>query len=184
MAGDGIKLMLVALAGAGVIRALTHAPAPEPARTPVPEAMPAPSAAVALPRSGARPPASTGPIGGGIGQLALARAPDGHFYADALVNGAAVRFLVDTGATGVVLTTDAARRAGLGSGEFSAEGRGAGGKVALRPVSLARLAIGPLVADNVPAMVAAGELPISLLGQSYLSRVGSIEISGDKMVLK
>lgn len=116
--------------------------------------------------------------------IVLERAPDGHFYADAKVNGTDVRFLVDTGATGVVLTRADARRASIGAGEFSARGIGAGGEVRLQPVTLARLTLGTAAVDNLPAMVAGGNLPVSLLGQSLLRRWGEVTIAGDRMVLR
>lgn len=116
-------------------------------------------------------------------ELALVRAPDGHFYATAKVNGTDVRFLVDTGATSVVLTADDARRAGLGAGDYSATGRGASGPVRLRPVTLARLAVGPTATDNFPAMVAE-TLSVSLLGQTYLRQWREVTITGDRMVLR
>ena len=48
------------------------------------------------------------------GGLTLKREPDGHFYADTLINGASIRMLVDTGASGIALSRDDARRAGIG----------------------------------------------------------------------
>lgn len=127
---------------------------------------------------------STGTIGNGIGAVTIDRAPDSHFYAEAQVNGVPVRFMVDTGASSVVLTREDALRAGIGAGDYSATGIGAGGTLALMPVRISRLALGPLVADNVPAMVAKDELPVSLLGQTFLSRASSMEISGDRLVLR
>ena len=124
------------------------------------------------------------PVGNGFASFAIDRAPDNHFYADAQVNGTTVRFLVDTGATGVVLTATDAQRAGIGGGNFTAVGIGAGGEVQMMPATAQRLALGPLNANNVPVMVAKDKLTISLLGQSYLSRVGTVSISGDRMTLK
>jgi aspartyl protease family protein len=123
-------------------------------------------------------------IGNGIGTVVLTRSPDGKFYADAAADGMPVRFLIDTGATSVVLTRADAQRLGLGEGTYSAIGRGAGGDVRLRPVTLRRLAIGPLVGDAVPAMVAEDGLPVSLLGQSWLSQIGSVTIEQDRMTLR
>jgi aspartyl protease family protein len=51
------------------------------------------------------------------------------------------------------------------------------------PLTIERIAIGPLEARGVAGAVAR-ELPISLLGQSFLSRVGTVEIRGDRMVLR
>lgn len=125
------------------------------------------------------------PAGYHSGRFATERSSDGHFYVEARVNGAPVRFLIDTGATMVVLTAEDGRRAGIGAGEASARAIGAGGEVALQPVALARLALGPVVADQVPAMVAGEDaLPVSLLGQSYLARFASVSIEGDTLTLR
>ena len=113
----------------------------------------------------------------------LRRGPDGHFYAEAQVNGTTIRFLVDTGASVVVLTHADAQRAGL---HFPAErsmAMGVGGPIEVIPVTLDRIAVGGIEARGVQAAVAE-ELPVSLLGQSYLQRVGSVEIRGDTMVLR
>lgn len=115
----------------------------------------------------------------------LDRAPDGHFYADAQVNGTPVRFLVDTGASGVALSADDARRAGLPffSTEFSPVGRGASGEVRGKIVTLDRVTLGGKTVENVSGAILEGS-ELSLLGQSFLGRMGSIEISGDKMVIR
>ena len=146
---------------------------PVPPREPLPA--PAVMAAAALPA----------PVQDFSGSVTLKRDPDSHFYAEAQVNGARVRFVVDTGATGIVLTSADAQRAGIGGGEYSARGVGAGGEVRLKPVTLGRIAVGGLSAHNVPAMVAERDaLPVSLLGQSWLARLGSVTIEGDQMVLR
>lgn len=124
------------------------------------------------------------PAGNGIGTVTLERSADSHFYADALVNGTSVRFMVDTGATSVVLTKADAQRVGLAGGEYSGRARTAGGIVRVMPVTIERLGLGPVSTEHVPAVVAEEGLEISLLGQSYLSRVGSVGIEGDRMVLR
>src|SRR4030095_12896698 len=58
----------------------------------------------------------------GSGSVTLERSFDGHFYADARVNGATVHFLIDTGATGIALSADDARRDGLAFDSTQAEG--------------------------------------------------------------
>jgi aspartyl protease family protein len=60
---------------------------------------------------------------------------------------------------------------------------GVGGPVEVTPVVLDRIAVGGIEARSVQAAVAE-DLPVSLLGQSYLERVGSVEIRGDTMVLR
>ena len=128
--------------------------------------------------------ASPASVGNGYASYSIDRSPDSHFYVDAQVNGATIRFLVDTGASGVVLAPQDAQRAGIYGSNFTAVGVGAGGEIQMMPTTVSRLAIGPLSADNVSVMVAKDKLAISLLGQSYLSRVGTVSISGDTMTLK
>jgi aspartyl protease family protein len=113
----------------------------------------------------------------------LRRSPDGHFYADAQVNGTTVRFMVDTGASVVVLSGRDAQRAGIQLPAERSVAMGVGGPIEVIPVTLERVAIGGIEARGVQAAVAE-ELPVSLLGQSYLQRVGTVEIRGDIMVLR
>ena len=100
-----------------------------------------------------------------------------------MVNGAQIHFLVDTGASMVALTPDDAQRAGIALSNDRVVAQGAGGSVEVTPVTIDRIAAGPLEARDVPGAVAR-ELPISLLGQSFLSRVGNVQISGDRMTLR
>jgi aspartyl protease family protein len=127
------------------------------------------------------PPGSS--AGNGFASRELVRAGDGHFYADALVNGATIHFMVDTGASMVALTPADAQRAGISLPSERATARSAGGEVTVIPVTVDRIAIGPLEARDVRGAVA-DQLPISLLGQSFLSQIGSVEIRGDRMVLR
>jgi aspartyl protease family protein len=145
---------------------------------------PQPLAQPPLPSASQAPAAAREQIGNGEAHYEILRSPDAHFYAEAQVNGALIRFLVDTGASSVVLTRDDAQRAGIVAGEFTAEAIGAGGRVRLMPIAIDRLALGPLEASDVPAMVAESGLPVSLLGQSYLAKIGSVSIQGDRMVLR
>lgn len=122
-------------------------------------------------------------IGNGFARQQLTRDPDGHFYTEAQVNGARIRFMVDTGASVVALTPADARRAGIALGDDRSVAIGAGGEVEVVPITIDRIAIGALAARDVRAAVAE-DLPVSLLGQSFLSQVGTVEISGDTMVLR
>ena len=121
----------------------------------------------------------------GTDTVTLQRDPDGHFYADAVVNGATIRFMVDTGASSVALSRADAARAGMfyGENDFNAVGRGAGGDVRLRPVTLDRIAVGPIEARQVRGVVL-GDSDTSLLGQSFLATLGGVRIEGDTMVLR
>lgn len=117
--------------------------------------------------------------------IALKREHDGHFYADAEVNGQSIRFLVDTGASGIALSRADARRAGIGIsiGMPEVVGEGASGDVRGEHVTVDRLSLGSAEAENLSAVVLdKGER--SLLGQSFLRKFDSVEIRGDTMVLR
>lgn len=124
--------------------------------------------------------------GNGSAHFTARRAADGHFYADVRINGTTSRMLIDTGATSVILSREDAQRAGIQArpGEFTAIAQTAGGQIALKPVTIDRMALGPVDSRNVRAMVAETDLPVSLLGQSFLERVGTVEISGNEMRLR
>ena len=93
--------------------------------------------------------------------------------------------LIDTGATGIALSRDDARAAGLATsiGMNDVVGEGADGAVHGEYVKLDRVELGPLSASGLEAIVLSSGQQ-SLLGQSYLSRFASVKIEGDKMVLR
>ena len=103
--------------------------------------------------------------------------PRGHVAITALVNGAPVRFLVDTGASRVTLTRDDARAAGIGRDElvFSQRSQTANGLAREAPITLREIRIEQLLIDNVPAAVNEN-LNVSLLGMSFLKRLKSFEM--------
>jgi aspartyl protease family protein len=136
-----------------------------------------------VPSSGGKPASSTQAAGNGSATRDLVRSPDGHFYADAQVNGAQVHFMIDTGASMVALTPADAQRAGVSLPSERSRAMGAGGAIEVMPVMIERVALGPLEARDVRGAVVP-QLGISLLGQSYLERVGNVEIHGDRMVLR
>ena len=116
----------------------------------------------------------------------VSRASDGLFYVTGAVNGISVRFLIDTGASATVLTREDAIRAGLLSGktEFRALADTANGSAAVAWVSIAELRVDGIETQDVSAAVASGDLSVSLLGQDWLSRLDSVTIAGDRMVLR
>lgn len=118
-------------------------------------------------------------------EVRLRRRGDGHFYLHGLVNGQVVEFLVDTGATNVVLTTADAERVGLAVDKerFGVIGRGASGAVEGQVDRLDTVEVEGRIVTNLEAMVADG-LEQSLLGQDFLGRLGAVEMSGDVMVLR
>lgn len=123
---------------------------------------------------------------GDEGRIELPRAPDGHYYVTLRLNDAPVRFVVDTGATSMVLTRAAAERAGIAPDDlhFLTEAMTANGMVQTSRVVLDRVALGPFEDLRVPAYVNDGEMENSLLGMSYLTRFSRLEISGGTLVLQ
>ena len=115
----------------------------------------------------------------------LARRESGHFFADPSINGQPVHVVIDTGASFVALTKADAQRIGIPfqEGEFEVVGMGASGPVRGKLVELDRVELDGKEVRHVRAAVLDG-LDISLLGQSYLSRIGSVQMSGDQMVLR
>ena len=132
------------------------------------------------------PAPPSAPVGNGYAQTVLPRAADGHFYAELRVNGTPVKFLVDTGASMVALTRADAQRVGLSfsDGDFTGVAQTASGSVGLKPVVLDRVTLGPLEATGVDAAIVQHGLGQSLLGQSWLKRIGKVTIEGDQMVLR
>ncbi len=119
------------------------------------------------------------------GDHTLQRERDGHFYADAFVSGTPIRMMVDTGASVIALTASDAMAAGLhwDSSEVRHIGSGASGAVYGVPRRLSEVEVGGMTRRNVDAVIIPEGLEISLLGQSYLSQIGSVEISGGQMVM-
>lgn len=119
------------------------------------------------------------------GEIAVPRAPNGHYYVTLDVNGAAVRFIVDTGATDMVLSISDAERAGIDTEALRFHGRAltANGEVQTAPVRLDHVRLGPVIDTGVLARVSTGQMPGSLLGMAYLDRFSSITISGERLTL-
>lgn len=119
------------------------------------------------------------------GVIELPRAPDGHYYLSADVNGATLRFVVDTGATDIVLSRADAKAVGLNPDTLGYYGQAstANGIVRTAPVTLDRVAVGDIVDRDVRAVVNEGDLFESLLGMRYLQRFTSIRIENGTLVL-
>ena len=116
--------------------------------------------------------------------LALTRARDGHFYANVEVNGTMIEFVVDTGASDIVLTREDAIRVGIEptSLRFSGRAETANGTVPVAQVWLENVRLGKFSESNVPASVNGGPMFGSLLGMSFLQNY-RIEIDGRQMLL-
>lgn len=140
------------------------------------------SASVAAPKAGSGQSSYT--IVEQPRETLLERRGNGHFYVDAEVNGELVNFVVDTGAFGVILPVDTARRLNIpfSESEFDVIGSGASGPVRGKLIRLERVSIEGKEVRNVEGAIAEG-LDQPLLGQTYLSR-HSVEMTGDYMRLR
>jgi len=119
------------------------------------------------------------------GSLQVPRGVDGHYHVTMGINDVPIDFIVDTGASDMVLSQNDARRAGIEPDTLAYLGRAqtANGTVPLARVRLDRVSLGPVIERGVPASVNGGEMSGSLLGMSYLSRFGQITIQDDTLTL-
>lgn len=117
--------------------------------------------------------------------ILLPRAPDGHFYARLDIGTVPIVFLVDTGATNMVLSLADAVRVGIDPSalRYAGMAQTANGRVRTAGVTLPEVTFGPYVDRRVRAYVNDGEMDGSLLGMDYLQRF-SIRIEGDRMLLQ
>jgi aspartyl protease family protein len=95
--------------------------------------------------------------------------------------------VLDTGASAVVLTQEAAKAAGLPLEvmSYSVSVDTANGKTRAAAVTLDRISIGGLVERSVPALIAQpGQLRTSLLGMTFLNRLESWEVRGDRLIMR
>jgi aspartyl protease family protein len=119
--------------------------------------------------------------------VVILRNGGGHFGVRAEVDNEPMSLLVDTGATFVTLTPDDAAEIGIDPStlDFVVPIQTANGTIRAASIRLERIAIGPIERENIPALVAPrGALDESLLGLSFLDKLGGYSISGDRRVLR
>ncbi len=103
------------------------------------------------------------------------------------VNGAQISMVLDTGASSVVLTQEAAKAAGLPLEvlSYNVTVDTANGRTRAAAVTLDKIGVGGIVERSVPALIAQpGQLRTSLLGMSFLNRLESWEVRGDKLIMR
>ena len=123
----------------------------------------------------------------GVRIVEIVRGRNGDFQVAAQVNGSRTAMVLDTGASAVVLTQEAAKAAGvpLEFLSYTVNVDTANGRARAAAITLDRLAVGDVVERQVPALIAQpGQLKVSLLGMSFLNRLESWEVRGDKLVLR
>jgi aspartyl protease family protein len=119
------------------------------------------------------------------GVVEVPRAEDGHYYLTLMIDGSAVPFMVDTGASGMVLAAKDAEGLGidLQTLRFLGQASTANGVVRTARVTLEQVELGPFTNDNFQAFVTEGELDQSLLGMDYLGQF-RMEFADGKLILR
>lgn len=120
------------------------------------------------------------------GRIQVPVSPDGHYYLQLDINGAPIRFVVDTGASDMVLSRADARAAGIDPSNLDYLGRAAtaNGEVRTALVRLDTVSLGGITDRNVTALVNDGAMSGSLLGMRYLERYASVSFSRGELVLQ
>jgi aspartyl protease family protein len=168
-----LRFTLIALAGA-----VTTVGAAQAVTVLAPLAKPAPAAAMVA--TVALAPAAPDQA------ASISKASDGHYWAEADVNGARVRFLVDTGATAVALTAADAQRLGFAPKDldYSYQVTTANGPARAAAVKLASVSVAGARVANVDALVIDKGLDTSLLGMTYLGRLSRFEATRSSLILR
>ncbi len=121
------------------------------------------------------------------GEIVISQDKAGEFYVKASINGQSQAFIFDTGASKIVLTAENAKAAGfnIASDDYTVMVHTANGTTLTAPINLKSLTVGPILETNVPALAAKpGDLRENLLGRSFLDRLASYEVRGDRLILR
>ncbi|HTS42480.1 MAG TPA: TIGR02281 family clan AA aspartic protease [Xanthobacteraceae bacterium] len=123
----------------------------------------------------------------GTNVVEIVRGRNGDFQVRTQINGVRIPMVLDTGASAVVLTQEAAKAAGLPIEvlTYDVNVDTANGRTKAASVTLDSVAVGSIVERAVPALIAQpGQLRTSLLGMNFLKRLESWEMRGDKVVMR
>jgi aspartyl protease family protein len=121
------------------------------------------------------------------GEVVAARRTDGSFVVRGEVNGRETPFIFDTGASTVVLRAENAAALGFKpeSLNYSIPVSTANGSALAAPVVIETLSVGSITERNVRALIArSGVLHANLLGMTFLERLGSYEVRGNRLILR
>jgi aspartyl protease family protein len=127
------------------------------------------------------------PVVGPGGEVSVARRLDGTFVVAVRAGGRDLRFIFDTGASTVVLTAESAQALGYSPANLSyiVPVMTANGRTMAAPVTLDSLTIGSITERRVRALVARpGVLRENLLGMTFLERLASYEVRGNRLILR
>jgi aspartyl protease family protein len=119
-------------------------------------------------------------------EVVISASEDGHFYVYGNGDGVAVRFLIDTGASAIVLSPADAARIGIDTGRltFNLPSQTANGVGFGATTTLDSLAVGPIRLTDVNVVVNQTDMSSSLLGMTFLRSLRSFEFRGDKLYLR
>ena len=119
------------------------------------------------------------------GTIEVPRGTDGHYHLVLIVNGTTIPFVVDTGASGIVLSQEDARRVGIDPGALAYAGSAntANGVVRTARSRVNQMQLGEIIDRDVTVYVNEGQMDGSLLGMDYLQRFSRIEIANGKLIL-
>jgi aspartyl protease family protein len=119
-------------------------------------------------------------------EIVVKRAQDGHYYLFGQINDNRIKFMVDTGASGVVVSKEVAKKVGIDINnlKFNYISYTANGEVRTARFAVAKFKVGNLVLYNFSIEVTEGELGISLLGMSFLEKLEYYKFDNDELYLK
>ncbi len=124
------------------------------------------------------------PSGSGPATATLTADSAGHFLTTGVINGTSVRFIVDTGASLISLGANDARRIGIDASRGQPGiANTANGQTIVSRVKLDTVRVGEIVLNNVDAIVHQQDMPLALLGMSFLNRM-EMQRNGETMTLK
>ena len=119
------------------------------------------------------------------GETRVKRRPDGHYWLRAEINGHPANFLVDTGATLTAVSSETAAAAQLEPRQagIPVHMQTANGTVAADLTTIDELRFGNVVARGLDAVIAPGLGPTNVIGMNFLSRLASVRLEGEMMIL-
>lgn len=120
-------------------------------------------------------------------EVILHKSLGGHFETTVDINGVAVPALIDTGASTVALSFRDAVRVGIDPADlaFTQTIMTANGRAMAAPVRLRQVGVGPILRENIQgSVIEDGKLDQSLLGMSFLSTLGSLQMQSDELRLR
>jgi len=119
------------------------------------------------------------------GSVSFVAGSDGHYHIQAEVNGSPVTFILDTGASDIVLAPDDARRIGIDPTtlEYDQFAETANGTVRGAAIRLDSIAIGPIAMRQIPAAVNGADMSESLLGMEFLKRLKGWRVENGQLTL-